>query len=81
MVTASGRVTQVASNNVGGTQAHPPINVGTSPATVGFLHHMGAAVISSQYSFQTSLYVNITRILFLILNSISSFMTHRRPII
>ena len=49
---SSSTVLQVASNHLGGTQAPPPINGGTDPDSVSVLHHMGAAVISSQYAVQ-----------------------------
>ena len=52
MVAERGTVTQVASNNGGGTQSPPPINFSTAPAPVGVLHHMGDAVLSSQYAVQ-----------------------------
>ena len=52
MVSGSNTVPQVASNNGGGTQYPPPINVGTSPDLVVSLHHMGDAVPDSQYSVQ-----------------------------
>ena len=81
MVAASGIVTQVATNNVGGTPAPPPINGGTTPAHVGCLHRMGSSSLAYQYAVQKSLYVNITKMLFLILNSLCSLMTHRRTLI
>ena len=52
MVSSSGTVPQVTSNNGGGTQAPHPINGGTYPAPVGGLHHMVAAVRSSLYAAQ-----------------------------
>ena len=53
MVAASDTVTQVASNNGGGTQYLPPINGGTSHAPLGGLHYMDTAVLASQYAVQT----------------------------
>ena len=53
MASASGKVTQVASNIGGGTQALTPINGGTATAPVGGLHHLCAAALDSQYSVQT----------------------------
>ena len=53
MVASSVTVNQVALNNVGGTQAPPPINGDTTPAPVGVLHHMGDAVLTSKCSVQT----------------------------
>ena len=52
MVSASITVPQVASNNGGVTQDPLPINGGTdpAPAPVGFLHHIGAVVLASNYT-------------------------------
>ena len=54
MLASSGTFTQVASNNGGGNQSPPPINVGTSPDPVDSLHHMGTDVIYYKYVFQTN---------------------------
>ena len=51
MVSSSGTVTQVASNNGGGNQALTPINGGTAPDTFVGLHHMGDEVLASHYAF------------------------------
>ena len=53
MASASGKSPQVHYNNGGGTQAPPPINGDTAPYYVGGLHHMGAAILASQYAGQT----------------------------
>ena len=50
MVATIDTVTQAASNNGGGTQAPTPINIGTAPDPVDGLHHMGDAVLASQYA-------------------------------
>ena len=52
MLAASETVTQVASNNGGGTQAPPPINSNTAPAPFSGLKLMGAVVLDSLYSVQ-----------------------------
>ena len=49
MVEESGTVPQFASNNGGGTQSPPPINSGTDTDPVEVLHHMGTAILVSQY--------------------------------
>ena len=54
MLAASGTVTQVASNNGGGTRYPPPINSNTVPAPFGGLKHMGNVVLDSPYSVQNS---------------------------
>ena len=41
-------------NNGGGTQALTYINGGTAPDPVGGLHHIGDAVLASQYAVQTN---------------------------
>ena len=52
MVAASGTVTQVDSNNIGGTQSLPPFNGDTYPDPVDGLHHMGASVLASNDAVQ-----------------------------
>ena len=52
IVSASGTVPQVASNNGGFNQSSHPINGGTAPALVGGLHHIATAVLASQYAVQ-----------------------------
>ena len=51
-VVSSGTVTQVTSNNWGDTQDPTPTNGGTDTAPVGVLHHIGAAILASQYEDQ-----------------------------
>ena len=65
MMAASGIVTQVATNNVVGIPAPPPITGGTTPAHVGCLNRMDSSSLAYQYAVQKSLYVNITKMLFL----------------
>ena len=53
LISESVTVTQVDSNNGGGTQFPTPTNGVTATAPIDGLHHMGAAVLASQYVVQT----------------------------
>ena len=70
---------------------HPPINGSPDPAPVDGLYHMGASIIASLYASQTK-YVcehhkytvydpelSFLFLIFLILNSLFSFLTYKRP--
>ena len=52
MLSESGTVPQVASNNGYGTQSPTPINGNTDPDPDGGLHHMDEAVLASQQPFK-----------------------------
>ena len=77
MVAAIVTVTQVTSNNIVVTQYLSHINGGTATTPFGGLHHMGDDVLASHYAVKKSLYVNITKIMFLIPNFLCSFMAYR----
>ena len=53
MAESSITVHQIASNNRGVNKIPPPINGGTTPAPVGGLYNMVAAILDSQYEVQT----------------------------
>ena len=53
MVSVSGTVPQVSSNNGGVTKVPPPTNCGTALAPIDGLHHMGDDVLASNYAFKT----------------------------